>query len=197
MSLRNDLDRGFTIAELVIVISLVAIVSIIFANFFSDNFKSYLRLQQTTVTTNTLNSSSQRIARVVRGMTTITQATDYSLTGFAYFTPRDSTLSKVRYFFDSTSSTIKVGVTPASGTAPNYTYNSSSEKITSISEGVVNTKPIFIYLDSSGSSTQFTTETYKDIKSIKIDLVSKSIPGKSIPLEISTTVSLRNRKSNL
>ena len=197
MLLRKHEDNGFTIAELVIVISLVAIVSIIFANFFSDNFKSYLRLQQTTVTTNTLNSSSQRIARVVRGMTTITQATDDSLTGFAYFTPRDNTLSKVRYFFDSPSGTIKVGVTPASGTAPNYTYNSSSEKITSISEGVVNTTPIFTYQDSSGSSQQFTTETYKDIKAIKIDLVSKAIPGKTIPLEISTTVALRNRKSNL
>lgn len=194
---RNYSEKGFTIAEMVIVISLVAIVSIIFANFFSDNFKAYLQLQQTTVKINTLNSSSQRIARVLRGMTTITNASDNTISGFAYFTPRDSTLSKVRYFFDAPSSTIKVGVTPASGSAPNYTYNPTSEKITSISEGVINTKPIFVYLDSSGASPQFTSETYKDIKAIKIDLVSTPIPGKSVPLEISTTVTLRNRKSNL
>lgn len=194
---RNLSVKGFTIAEMVIVISLVAMVSIIFANFFSDNFKAYLQLQQTTVTINTLNSSSQRIARVVRGMTTITDASDDTVTGFAYFTPRDSTLSKVRYFFDSPTSSIKVGVTPASGNPPDYTYNPGDEKITSISEGVVNTKPIFLYQDSSGANAQFTTETFKDIKAIKIDLVSTPIPGKSVPLEVSTTVTLRNRKSNL
>jgi type II secretory pathway pseudopilin PulG len=197
MSPLNKNSKGFTIAEMVIVVSLVALVSIIFANFFSDNFKSYLQLQQTTVTINTLNSSSQRIARVVRGMTTITDASEDTLSGFAYFTPRDDTLSKVRYFFDSQSNSIKVGVTPASGSAPNYNYNPVDEVITTVAEGVVSTKPIFLYKDSSGTNTEFTTETYKDIKAINIDLVSTAIPGKSVPLEISTTVTLRNRKTNL
>ncbi len=197
MLLRNKTSDGFTIAEMVIVISLVALVSIIFANFFSDNFKSYLQLQQTTVTINTLNSSSQRIARVIRGMTTITDASDYTLSGFAYFTPRDDTLSKVRYYFDTPSNSIKVGVTPASGSAPNYNYNIADEVVTTVAEGVVDTKPIFQYRDSSGNNAEFTTETYKDIKSINIDLMSTPIPGKNVPLEISTSVTLRNRKTNL
>lgn len=196
LHLKNN-SKGFTIAEMVIVVSLVAMVSIIFANFFSDNFKSYLQLQQTTVTINTLNSSSQRIARVVRGMTTITDASEDTLTGFAYFTPRDDTLSKVRYYFDNQTSSIKVGVTPATGSAPNYSYNSVDEVTTTVAEGVVSTKPIFLYKDSSGSNTVFTAETYKDIKAINIDLVSATIPGKDVPLEISTTVTLRNRKTNL
>ncbi len=197
MSRRSRNQVGFTISEMVIVISLLSIVAILFANFFSDNYKSYIQLQQNTVRVNTLSSASQRIARVLRGLTTISTAEPTDITGYAYFTPRDTTLSRVRYYFDGSSNSIKVSVIPASGTAPNYVYNSASERVTTIAENIDGTVAIFTYLDTANQPATFTTDTYKDIKGIGLHLKGSTVAGYSSPFEIKTSISLRNRKTNL
>ncbi|MBP9738562.1 type II secretion system protein [Candidatus Saccharibacteria bacterium] len=197
MSRLNHRQEGFTISEMVVVVSLLAIVAVLFANFFSDNYKSYIELQQNTVRVNALSSASQRIARVLRGLTTITTAESTNITGYAYFTPRDSTLSRVRYFFDGSDNTVKVGVIPATGTAPNYTYNTASERITTIAENIDGNVDIFTYLDISGQVGVYSADTYKDIKGIGLHLKGAAVAGYSSPFEIKTSISLRNRKTNL
>lgn len=146
---------------------------------------------------NDLSNGLQRVARVVRGINAITDASNNSLAGFAYFTPRDTTLSKVRYFYDTPTRSLKVGVIAASGSAPNYTYNPSNERISTIAGNVNTTKPIFTYLDIAGTETTFTTDTFKDIQSVKIQLVNDKAGQYTKQFELETTVSLRNRKTNL
>ncbi len=197
MSHHNTRDAGFTIAELVIVVSILGLVVVIFANFFSDNYSSFIQLQTTTVRENALSSASQRVARVIRGMNTITDIGNTTITGYVYFTPADATLSKVHYYYDSGSRSVKVGVIPATGSAPNYTYSSANERVTTIAEHIDASSPIFTYLDSSGQSAQFSADTYKDIKGIGIRLKSDKIGGYTSPFDIKTSVTLRNRKTNL
>lgn len=188
---------GFTIVELMVSISLIGSILAIFGVFFVNNYQSYLNLQQNTIRTNDLSNGLQRMARVLRGINSITEAGSINLSGYAYFTPRDQALSKVRYFYDAASRSVKVGVIPASGSAPDYTYNPSNERVSTITENINATQPIFKYLDLTGAETSFTTDTFKDIQSIRIRLENDKAGNFTQIFELQTTVSLRNRKTNL
>lgn len=178
-------------------ISLIGTLLVIFSLFFVSSYQSYLNLQQNTIRNNELSNGLQRISRVVRGMITITEADSATLSGFTYFTPRDTTLSKVRYFYEANSRSLKVGVIAALGSAPDYTYDPTNEKVSTIIENVDNSQPIFSYLDLTDAETTFTTDTFKDIQSIKISLLSDKVGAYTSNFQLETTVSLRNRKSNL
>lgn len=155
-------------------------------------------MQQNTVRQNTLSSATQRITRVLRGVTTITDAKPQTLSAFAYFTPRDGTLSKVRYFYDdSLVGSVKVGVIPATGSAPDYTYDTSKERVTTLVENIDASAPIFGYLDIAGNEATFSPDTYKDIKGIKVNLKTDRIGTAIKAFELKTSVTLRNRKTNL
>lgn len=197
MSRSRRLDSGFTIVELLVAISLIGTLLLVFSLFFINSYQSYLNLQQNTIRMNDLSNGLQRVARVIRGISAITDASSSSLTGLAYFTPRDTTLSRVRYFYDAPSRSLKVGVIAASGTAPNFTYNTANERITTIAENVNVTQPVFIYLDISGVETTFTSDTFKDIQSVKIQLANDKVGQYTKQFQLETTVSLRNRKTNL
>ncbi len=196
MSHRKN-QAGFSISELVIVMSILGFVVFIFATFFLNNYSAYLSMQQNTVRQNTLSSATQRITRVLRGVTTITDAQPQTLSAFAYFTPRDGTLSKVRYFYDSSSRSVKVGVIPATGSAPDYTYDTSKERVTTLVENIDASAPIFGYLDIAGNEATFSPDTYKDIKGIKVNLKTDRIGTAIKAFELKTSVTLRNRKTNL
>lgn len=188
---------GFTIVELMVSISLIGSIIVIFSIFFTSNYQGYLNLQLGTMRLADTSNGLQRTARVLRGITTITDAQPTSLKGFAYFTPRDETLSKVRYFYDSDQRKLRVGVIPASGEAPNYTYNDTDEQLTTIAENINDSQPVFSYLNASGDPATFTASNYKDIYGIGITLTSDNIDKTADAIVLKTSVSLRNRKINL
>lgn len=188
---------GFTIVELMITTVLVSGVLLTFSIFFADNFQGYLNLQTSTVRSNEISSALQRMTRVLRGMQSISDAQSNSVTGYAYFTPRDSTLSKVRYFYDSGSQKLKVGVIPAAGSAPDYSYNSQDEQISTIASNISNSSAIFRYVSIDNQEAIFTQDTFKDIRGIKIVLNGLAVSDRQKPVNLQTTVTLRNRKTNL
>lgn len=188
---------GFTIAELMVSISLIGTILVIFSIFFTSNYQGYLNLQLNTMRLADTSNGLQRTARVLRGINIITDAQPNTLTGFVYFTPRDETLSKVRYFYDSTQRKLMVGVIPATGVAPNYTYNPSDEQLTTVAEHINDTRPIFSYLNASGDPAEFSETNYKDIYGIGITLTSDTKDNSADTNALKTTVSLRNRKINL
>ena len=190
-------SNGFTIAELMMVVIITSVAVVVFNSFFNDSLQSYLNLQNNTVNTNTVSGALQRSSRVIRGMSTIVDAQTNTLTGFAYFTPRDNTLSKVRYYYESNTDSFKVGVIPATGSAPNYTYDSDDEIISTIADNINGTSSIFTYLDGTNTPQNFTADTFKDIRSIKISLTGSTEGAQQTSVNLSTTVSLRNRKTNL
>lgn len=199
MSSINNKNRskGFTIAELMVSISLIGSILVIFSIFFTSNYQGYLNLQLGTMRLTEVSNGLQRTARVLRGVNIITDAQPSTITGFAYFTPRDETLSKVRYFYDSDLRKLRVGVTPASGSAPSYTYDTADEQLTTIADNINDSQPIFSYLNASGQPANFATENYKDIYGIRITLTADTIDETAESQEFTTSVSLRNRKINL
>jgi prepilin-type N-terminal cleavage/methylation domain-containing protein len=135
--LRRKTDpSGFTIIELltVIVVSGILIGGLVI--FFNNTYQGYLNLHQNALRTNQVSSALQRVARVLRGSNSIIDASANSITAYAYFTPRDTTLSKIRYYYDTPTKTLIAGVTPATGSPPNYTYNASDERKITILEHI-------------------------------------------------------------
>ena len=103
----------------------------------------------------------------------------------------------MRYYYESNTDSFKVGVIPATGSAPNYTYDSDDEIISTIADNINGTSSIFTYLDGTNTPQNFTADTFKDIRSIKISLTGSTEGAQQTSVNLSTTVSLRNRKTNL
>lgn len=198
MSSRRLMQSGFTIVELLMVIAIIGILIVVTMQVFSASYQGYFNTLENTLRTSEVSSAVQRTSRIIRGIHVITKAGDYELEGFAYLTPRDATLSKLRYYLNTTTKAFNVDVIPASGSAPSYNYNPADKKTYTILSNAVDTKPIFKYRGLDFSVQQFAPDAYKDIKAISINLSKARIKSQTnTPIEISTTVSIRPRKSNL
>jgi prepilin-type N-terminal cleavage/methylation domain-containing protein len=195
MSLNKN-SRGFTVIELLIVITVSSILIALLATFFTSSYQGYLNLHENALRSNEVSSGLQSVAKVVRGSNAILEATDTSFTAYTYFTPRDDTLSKVNYVYDSGQSALLAKVIPATGTAPDYTYEEADEVTFTIVKNISD-QPVFAYLNDDWQETIFAEENLKDIKAIRITLTTTQLGEDRSPITVDTTVSLRNRKTNL
>ena len=188
--------NGFTIVELLVVIVVSSLLMAVLSNFFINSYQAYLNLHENALRSSEVSSALQRIAKVVRGSNTILEANPDSFTAYAYFTPRDTTLSKIHYFYDNASKSIMAGVTPATGSPPTYTYSPANEKTFKVI-GSVNNNTIFEYLNDSWENTTFSASELKDIKGVRLTISTNQLDDNRAPIVVDTAVSLRNRKTNL
>jgi prepilin-type N-terminal cleavage/methylation domain-containing protein len=197
MSRRStDRQKGFTMVELLVVAVVSALISGMIFVFFWSSFRSFFNIQETSIAASDKLRVVYRISQVLRSGTTITEASSTALTIYAYFSPQDSTLSQVRYSYDAGAKTLSVTRIPAQGTAPNYTYPPASGVTVTLLRGFTATGSVFSYKDANGFTGPFTTNTYKDIKEVTIDLNSASGRETSAN-QLKTNIVLRNRKTNL
>src|SRR5689334_7434610 len=96
---RNPRQRGFAMVELLISAVIVGILSGVIFLFFNTAFQDFFKIQQSSITVNDKTRVMYRMAQVLRSGTTISEATANSLTIYAYFSPQDSVLSQVRYYY--------------------------------------------------------------------------------------------------
>lgn len=189
-------DRGYSLIELLIVITITGMIAIPLTLFAIKGATSYTFLEAQSNTSVELNILMNRITKVVRGATSVDTASPNTLTVYGYFSPQDTTIKKIRYFVAGTN--LNIGVTPPTGTAPNYSYNSNDEVITTTRvDLVMGGKPLFTYYDDSGNvlNTGFATS---QVKNIGIFLsANPNIKQVKTPISMSTRVSLRNLKTNL
>lgn len=189
-------QAGYTVLELLIVIIITSAISIPLTMFALNGLKSYNRLEAQSDTSVELNTLAGRVTKVVRGATTIDTAGSNSLILFGYFSPQDTVIKKIRYYISGT--TLFIGVTPPSGTAPNYTYDSANEKITSTRVDLaMGANPLFTYYDDVGN--QLTGSfTVGQVKQVGLYLAANpNTKTLSVPISLSTKVTLRNQKVNL
>jgi hypothetical protein len=189
-------ERGYSLVELLIVMTLTTMIAVPLVVFSYKGLTSYEFLQAQSNTSTELNSLTSRIAKVVRGTTGVITAQDNTLTIYGYFSPQDTVVKKIRYFVSGNN--LNIGVTPPTGTAPNYTYNAADEVITTdridLSMG---STPMFTYYDDAGNKLPngFTTT---QIKAIGIYVAANPRTKQlSVPIAITTRVTLRNFKTNL
>lgn len=200
MSLRKLANDGFTIVELSMVMILIAIISTATYTFINTSTSQYLALQQDGIVFGDLAFQSQRIAQVVRGLTDISQASADEITMYAYFYPKDTYASLIRYYTDSTKTTLYADVTTMTANPPIGTPIASTKKTYTIISPFYAPTGIstFTYLDSFGANLAMPITDLHTIKEIKITL---AVPVKAPVVKgndsISLLVSLRNRKTNL
>lgn len=192
MSRRN---RGFTIIELVISITMLTIIAIIVGGFVVRTLHDY-KVADTQAADNYLVTALiNRVGRVVRGATALIVAQDNTLTIQGYFDPVDVAPSQIRYFVSGGS--LSVGVIPASGTAPNYTYPSANETVKVLATKVVNAQPAFSYYDDQGNALA-SGFSLVQVKQIGLYLsVNSNSRITATPAINQTRITLRNMKTNL
>ncbi len=182
--------------ELLIVITITGLIAGPLTVLAIKGVTSYTFLEAQSNTSVELNILINRITKVVRGATSVDTASPNTLIVYGYFSPQDSTIKKIRYFISGTN--LNIGVTPPSGTAPNYTYNSASEVITTTRvDLVMGSKSLFTYYDDAGNllSTSFLPSQVKNIGIyLAANPSAKQVP---VPISLSTRVTLRNLKTNL
>jgi prepilin-type N-terminal cleavage/methylation domain-containing protein len=192
-------ERGFSVIELMIVIVAGGLLVVLGLNFFSTNYLRYLRLQEDAIKFSTLSVQSQRVAKVLRGSVDVLEATNSSITVYAYFTPRDATVSRIRYYHDAAAKKLMADVTPMSAAPPLGTPISAQLVTYTIINNffVASGVSVFEYLDSAGG-TLTTWTTLRDIKGVRFTMaVPKTDFATSKDTTITAEVALRNRKTNL
>jgi hypothetical protein len=126
----------------------------------------------------------------------VISAGNNTITIYGYFSPQDATVKQIRYFISGTN--LNIGVTPPSGTAPNYTYNSSNEVITTTRVDLaMGSNTLFTYYDDAGNllPNGFATS---QVKAIGIYVAANPrVKQLGIPIAVTTRVTLRNFKTNL
>lgn len=189
-------SQGYSLVELLVVMALTTMVAVPLVVFTYKGLTSYEFLQAQSNTSGELSTLTARITKVVRGTTGVITASDNTLTIYGYFSPQDTTVKKIRYFVNGTN--LSIGVTPPSGTAPNYTYNSSDEVVTvSRIDLAMGSNPMFTYYDANGDKLPNGFSTTQ-IKAIGVYVAANPRTKQlSVPIAVSTKVTLRNFKTNL
>lgn len=191
-------EAGFTLVELLIVISVVAVIFITFGSFFTNYLILYSKYQQDAGNFTELSNQSQRIADVLRGLTDIVSESANDLTAYAYFSPVDTYVSQVHYYLSTNGKAVMVDVTPMTANPPIGSLITASKKTYTIISNYYQAPAgsLFGYYDASGTALTLPISDEHSIMEIQVNLAE---PGThtSSGQKLSITISLRNRKTNL
>lgn len=192
-------QSGFTLVELMISIGIAGLIVVGIYSFFGSSIKNYFTLQEDSIAFSGVAAYSQRIASVVRGTTNITEATNNSLTMYAYFSPNDQYVSLIHYYPSDSNTKFKADVTRMTANPPIGSLINGSQKTFTIIDSFylpsgVNT---FEYLDSAGGTLSMPISDLQTIKGVRVNLATKPIKPGATSTKMSVEVSLRNKKTNL
>lgn len=191
-------QSGFSLVELLVVISLIGIIFATFSSFFTNYLILYSKYQQDSMNFTEMAQQSQRIAQVLRGLTDIVSESSNDITVYAYFSPVDTYVSQVHYYLDGSGKKLMVDVTPMTANPPIGTLITNKMKTYTIITNYYQAPGVnlFDYYDASGSLLTLPISDEHSILQIGINLAepaSHSSKGQTLGI----TVSLRNRKTNL
>ena len=191
-------NQGFTLVELMVVISVIAVMFISFGTFFTNYLILYTKYQQDANDFSELANQSQRIADVLRGATDLVSESANDLTVYAYFSPADTYVSLTHYYLSANGQAVMVDVTPMSANPPIGTLLAGQTKtytiITNFYEPAGGS--LFNYYDASGTQLSLPIGDEHSIIDIQVNLAEPGSHTKN-GQNLNITVSLRNRKTNL
>jgi prepilin-type N-terminal cleavage/methylation domain-containing protein len=193
-------QNGFTLVELIVVMSLIGIIVTMAYTFFNTSFNQYISLQAQGSTFTDLSLQTQRLATVLRGTTDIISVSADSIECYAYFAPSDTYVSKIKYYKTADKKQLLADVTrmtsnpptgtPIAGSLTTHTIISNFYQVTG-----VNT---FNYLDASGNTLALPIADLRTIKGMQVTLTAPGSKQSANSYQtMSLQVSLRNRKTNL
>jgi prepilin-type N-terminal cleavage/methylation domain-containing protein len=193
-------EAGYTLVELLVVITITAVLTTTFFTFFKTSLYSYIRLQADASTLTDLETSAVRIATVLRSTTDVTTAGANEFEGYAYFSPSDTYVSDIHYYLQTTVGVTQViaDVTPMTANPPTGTPITAQKRTYTVIDNYyqVSGTNLFTYLTSSGSTISQPITDLTTIKGISVSLAARTY-DKTTNQTINLQVSLRNKKDNL
>jgi len=190
---------GFTVLEMVVVITLIGLLSTTFVVVFKSTIINYLGLQKQATSFGQLSTQANRIANVVRGATSVEVASDDELKVYAYFYPSDQFVSLVRYYAVSVdgSQQLYADLTPMTANPPTGTLDTNKKKSFLLINNFY--KPagqkLFSYYNAKNAQLATPVNDLSTVKTVQINL--SSAVEKGSPQTINLQVLLRNKKNNL
>ncbi len=198
MSMRT-VKSGFSMVELLVVIAISTILSLTVYSFFGSSIRQYLNLSSDTQRFTDASVQSQRIARTLRGLSDILSVSADEITVYAYFSPADTYVSQIRYYKSVDGKSLLADVTQMTANPPTGSLIPSTNKTYTIIQeyATIAGVNLFTYLDSVGNPITLPISDLHTIKGIKVTLATNTDSAHKEPVIIYTSVSLRNRKTNL
>jgi len=192
-------SAGFTLIELVVSITLMAIIGTTFIVFFKSSFIGYLNLQSDATNVTQINTQAMRMATVMRGVTGVNSVAANDISVYSYFYPSDAYVSLVHYYLQTTGifTKVLVDVTPMTANPPIGAPITVNKKTYTIISNYYQPSggTLFTYLDFSGNALTVPITDLQTIKAVQVNLAVKDSSGSN--QKLSVQVSLRNRKTNL
>lgn len=176
----------------------IGIITAFMFSVFNNTFNQYFALQKEGTNFTDLASQTHRISNVLRGATDITTANNSELEVYAYFSPSDQYVSKIKYYKSSSGKKILADITNMTANPPIGVPMPESLKTYTILDNYMAVSGInlFDYLTSSGDVLPMPITDLTTIKGIRVNLAVPS-SNESVDQSVSVQVSLRNRKTNL
>ncbi len=195
----RQVQDGFTLVELLVSITLIAIIGTTFLVFFKSSIFNYLNLQKDATSFTQLDSQATRVSNVLRSATGIVSADANDLVVYAYFYPSDTYVSLLHYYVDSSSGTkqLKADLTPMSANPPIGSPLTAQERTFVVIDNLylpAGTN-LFDYLSAAGTTLGLPITDLQTIKGIRVNLAAQTSSGGNQAIDVQ--VSLRNRKTNL
>jgi len=197
--------KGFSLAEIIVVIGILGIIMIAISNFQKDVFVYNKYAQESLSAAQDARNVLKVMVKEIRtaspgsdGSYAITTAATNTIAFFAD-TDADGLKEKIRYYI-ATTTLMKGNIKP---TGNPLTYNSANEIFTTLAYNVKNatTTPLFEYYDNAyaGTSSPLTQPlVISNVRLVKINLMIDSDPNRSPVVRTYTSqVSIRNLKDNL
>lgn len=189
---------GFSLIELVVVMAILSILGLVVIQMVSKTLRDNARLEAQSIVQKDLNLGLDRINRVFRSSTQVLEATQTAVTIRGYPTTADDIPYEIRFYIDGTQA-VRYSVIPPTGTGPSYTYNQADAEIRLLIPKVTNSTslPLFTYLDETNQPLAFPINR-ADIRAIVFSPSAVDVNNLiTVPISVSTTISLRNFKTNL
>lgn len=177
---------------------MVGILSTIVFTIMNTMINQYFSLQKESTNLTDLTAQSHRISNVLRSSTEIEAANDTELVAYAFFSPNDIYVSRIRYYV--TDKKLKADVIDMTANPPIGSQIPESIKTYTILDSYLPVQgiPLFEYLNSTNQTISQPISDLSSIKAIRVNLaVAGGTNQEGSKQAISVAVSLRNRKSNL
>ncbi|HEY4695076.1 MAG TPA: prepilin-type N-terminal cleavage/methylation domain-containing protein [Candidatus Nanoarchaeia archaeon] len=192
--LRNFHNKGFTIIEVLVAITIGSIAMIFITQLISTGFLYHL------VGFSSFNAQADatalinRMAKEIRQGPGVVAATDQGITILEYLNVEDEAPYQVRFYLNGTD--LIRGQIPPTGTGPSYTYDPDSETFRTLATDVKNgAGAIFEYYDQDGNLLSAPIVT----GNITLVRMTLSLGDASLKTDFTATTEaqLRFKKTNL
>jgi len=188
-------QHGFTLIEILVVVSIISISVFMATDFIAMGFKTARFTEEQDTAVQVARRSMEMIVKEIRGANTSEQGdyplilTDDEEVIFFSDLDNDNEFEKIRYYVDNTE--LKKSVTE-----PGALYDYSGVPITTISAGYLNndSEAVFIFYDETYTATDIINEVRLVKINLKINVTPSIAPN---DVYVSSDVNLRNLKDNL